>query len=139
MLGEGATAPHNSTSSNILTAQPRHSTGRAVCCSHSWSDQNPSYACAWTDSMICPNPQVREQLQHTIAHRATARQPNPLERKHVTSHQSTVFGTCTCTPVPPGTAVQKGPRSQRVSAHTSLSCGILWHRPHQDSTAEISR
>ena len=27
--------------------------------------------------MIHPNPQVREQWQHTIARRATARQPNP--------------------------------------------------------------
>ena len=43
-----------------------------------WNDQrNTSCACARTASMIHPNPQVREQRQHTIAYQATARQPNP--------------------------------------------------------------
>ena len=74
----GPLLAHNRMSSNSLTARPRHLTGTNVCHSHASDDQrNTSCACARTDSVTRPCPQVREQRQHTIGRRATARQPNP--------------------------------------------------------------
>ena len=87
---EGATAAHNSTSSNCSTAQPRYST--SFMCSHASSSPSGEGAMATHNSILALwhlaclhadgpydsfSSQVREQWQHTIAQPATARQPNP--------------------------------------------------------------
>ena len=86
----GATAAHNSTSSNCSTAQPRYSTG--FMCSQASSSPSGEGAMATHNSILALwhlaclhadgpydsfSSQVREQWQHTIARPATARQPNP--------------------------------------------------------------